>query len=402
MGGENTSRERILFVTGRLAEFSLNRVLDRLDAERNFDFQVCVLGISVAALMHVDWLRRRFHFPEQSGHFDRVVLPGWCLGDLSQLNQQFQTRFERGPKDLFDLPAFLGEPNPDPPDLQDFDIEILAEINHAPHMGDAQILAIAEEYRQAGANIIDLGCVPGESWGRAGEVTHLLRQSGFRVSIDSFDRVEVENAVAHGAELVLSCNKTNREWAADLDAELVVIPDTPDQLHSIEPTLDFLTGRGCRFRIDPILEPIAHGFTASLGRYIEARNRWPQISMMMGVGNLSEMTEVDSAGVNLLLTAICQELSIHSVLTTQVINWSRTAVAELDAARRLIAHCVRNRVLPKHLDSQLVMLRDPLIHELDESSLQELARNIRDPNFRILICDGEIHVMNRDGHWQSR
>lgn len=399
MGGEHTSPERILFVTGRLAEFSLKRILDDIQAERNFQYQVCVLGISVAALMHVDWLCRRLTLSEA---FDRVVIPGWCQGDLSRLSQQFHTPFERGPKDLFDLPSFLGAPAATPPDLQQFDIEILAEINHAPHMSDQQIITAAEGYREAGADIIDLGCVPGESWGRAGDVTHLLRQSGFRVSIDSFDRNEVERAVAQGAELVLSCNATNREWAADLNAELVVIPDRLDQLESVEASLEFLTQRDCRFRLDPILEPIGHGFTASLDRYITARQRWPQIAMLMGIGNLSELTEVDSAGVNLLLTAVCQELSIHSVLTTQVINWSQTAVAELDAARKLMFHCIGNHVLPKHLDSRLLMLRDPRVHALDETEVQELARNIRDPNFRILVCDGQIHVMNRDGHWQGR
>jgi len=399
MVGEYTSPERILFVTGRLAEFSLKRVLDDIQTERKFHYQICVLGISVAALMHVDWLCRRLSLSES---FDRVVIPGWCQGDLNRLTQQFETPFERGPKDLFDLPSFLGTPPATPPDLQQFDIEILAEINHAPRMTDQQIITAAEDYRQAGADIIDLGCIPGESWSRAGDVTGLLRQSGFRVSIDSFDRSEVEAAVAQGAELVLSCNATNREWAVDLDAELVVIPDTLEELESAEASLELLTQRDCRFRLDPILEPIGHGFTASLNRYITARKRWPQAEMMMGIGNLSELTEVDSAGVNLLLTAVCQELAIYSVLTTQVINWSRTAVAELDAARKLMSHCIRNHVLPKHLDSQLLMLRDPRVHAMAEPELLELARNIRDPNFRILVCGGQIHVMNRDGHWQGR
>ena len=44
--------------------------------------------------------------------------------------------------------------------------------------------------------------------------------------------------------------------------------------------------------------------------------------MMMGVGNLTELTDVDSAGVNTLLLGFCQELAIRSVLTTAVINWA--------------------------------------------------------------------------------
>ncbi len=61
-------------------------------------------------------------------------------------------------------------------------------------------------------------------------------------------------------------------------------------------------------RIDPILEPIGFGFAASLGRYLEVRRRYPDAEMMMGIGNLTELTDVDSAGVNVLLLGFCQEL----------------------------------------------------------------------------------------------
>ena len=64
--------------------------------------------------------------------------------------------------------------------------------------------------------------------------------------------------------------------------------------------------------------------------------------MIMGTGNLTELTDVDSAGVNTVLLGFCQELSIHSVLTTAVINWARSSVRELDLARRLVHHAVVN------------------------------------------------------------
>ena len=62
--------------------------------------------------------------------------------------------------------------------------------------------------------------------------------------------------------------------------------------------------------------------------------------MMMGVGNLTELTDVDSAGVNTILIGFCQELGIRSVLTTAVINWARSSVREIDLARRLAHHAV--------------------------------------------------------------
>ena len=76
----------------------------------------------------------------------------------------------------------------------------------------------------------------------------------------------------------------------------------------------------------------------------------------MGTGNLTELTDVDSAGVNTILIGFCQELSIRSVLTTAVINWARSSVREIDLARRLVHHAVANRSLPKHVEPRLVVL----------------------------------------------
>jgi dihydropteroate synthase-like protein len=388
----------VLFVTGRLAEQQLRRVIGGLPGRADLVPEIAVLGISVAALMHVDFVRRKLQVP---GHVERVILPGWFQGDLSDLDRHFGKPFERGPKDLHELPEFLGQARALPADLSKFDIEILAEINHAPRLSDREIVTLARSYHADGADVVDLGCIPGERWARAGEVTRLLRAENLRVSIDSFERGEVEDAVAAGAELVLSVNATNRDWAASLGAELVAIPDDPRDPASLGPTIDFLCGRRARFRIDPIIEPIGFGFAASLGRYLEARRRWPDVEMMMGIGNVTELTEVDSAGINMLLAGFCQELGIRSVLTTQVINWCRSAVREFDLARRLMFHVAKNGVLPKHLDSRLVMLRDERLLEPGREELDELAAGIKDPNFRIFAAGGKLHVLNRDGHRQG-
>ena len=390
--------ERILFVTGRLAEASLRELLATLAPKAGFEYDVAVLGISVAALMSVDFVARKLDAPQAA---DRVLLPGWCGGELDSLTQKFGTRFERGPKDLFDLPEYFGGQAKSPPDLSRYDIEILAEINHAPRLSDRELLAQAEKYRRDGADVIDLGGIPGERWPRAGEATRLLCSEGFRVSIDSFDRGDVEAAVEAGAELVLSCNSSNVNELVDRQAELVVIPDQPHDTDSLRRTIAQLAAAGRRFRIDPILEPIGFGFATSLARYFEARRCWPDVEMMMGIGNLTELSEVDSAGLNFLLAAICQELGIRSVLTTEVVAWCRSAVKEFDLARRVVRHAVTNCALPKHVSSQLVMLRDVKVHELGEAGLRRLAEQIRDANFRIFVERGELHLLNRDGHWHG-
>jgi dihydropteroate synthase-like protein len=221
------------------------------------------------------------------------------------------------------------------------------------------------------------------------------------VSVDSFDEAEVQRALAAGAELVLSVNGTNvhhaRRWAEHFPhVDVVAIPDTPADLDSLDRTVEQLARWGVKHRLDPVLEPIGFGFAASLGRYIDTRRRHPDAEMMMGVGNLTELTDADSAGVNVLLAGMCQELGVRSVLTTEVINWGRNAVKELALARRLVRHAVTHQVPPKRLEPDLVLLRDPKLYPRGERELSELAERLTDRNYRLFAERGELHVMNGD------
>ena len=398
------TQPRYLFVTGRLAEPAVRETVAGLAAKHDFAADVFVVGITVAALIHADWLKRKLPVEATRG-FDRVYITGWVQGDLAELEAHYGVPLVRGPKDISDLPTLFGS-GPDPPDLLQYDIEILAEINHAPKLATADILSLADRHRRDGADLIDVGCIPGYRWDGLADVVRGLRDAGHRFSVDSFDPAEVRAAIEAGAELVLSCNSSNADTLAPLardhDAELVVIPDDPHDLGTLWPTVDRLDTAGTAYRLDAILEPIGFGFAASLARYHAVRKRAPDAAMMMGVGNLTEMTGCDSAGVNMLLAAICQELRIHSVLTTEVINWGRTAVAEFDIARRMVRDAITRGRVPKHTSHDLVMLRDPRGPHRTEAELAELAASIRDPNFRLFVEAGEIHVMNRDGHWRGR
>jgi dihydropteroate synthase-like protein len=386
--------ERILFVTGRLAESSLRDTVAPLAAELDFAADVFVAKISVAALLTVDWLVGKLSAPAGT---TRVVLPGWCHGDTGRLTQFLGgIPVERGPKDLRELPAYLGKDD-EPPNYGRHDIEILAEINHADEQPVEAILEQATRHRAAGADVIDLGCTPGRIWATVGDVVRELVRRDFRVSIDSFNGQEVAAATAAGAELVLSVNGSNASHACDWGAEVVVIPDNhqqPDWCDQLARTVERLEKTGVRYRLDPILDPIGFGFATALGRYLETRRRFPHAEIMMGIGNLTELTEVDSAGVNAVLIGFCQEIGVRSVLTTEVINWARSSVQELAAARKLMYYAVSEKKIPKHIDAALVMLRDLKVTARGGDELVRLQQRIRDPNFRIFAERGQIHVMN--------
>lgn len=394
---------RIHFVTGKLAEPALRRLLDELAPRVGFDFSVSVLPITVAALATTPWIARHLILPPDA---ERILLPGLCAGDLDVVHEKAGVPVERGPKDLRDLPEFFGAKGGSPPGYGAYDIEILAEINHAPQLTQEAILGEAIRFREAGADVIDLGCDPGAAWPGVGEAVRALREAGLRVSIDSFNADEVTAAVAAGAELVLSVNRGNVSVALSIHekypaCEFVVVPDVPAHFEGLDETVSLLQQHGVPFRIDPVLEPIGFGFAASLGRYLEVRRRFPDAEILMGVGNLTELTDVDSAGVNVLLLGFCQEVGIRSVLTTQVINWCRSCVRELALARRLVHHACKERVLPKHLEPELVLLRDPRLREHGEATLRELAVQIADRNYRLFAERGLVHAMNDALHLQG-
>ena len=381
--------EQIHFVTGRLAESALRSTLASIAKTNRLDYTIQVMPITVAALMTPDWIARRIAVPDGT---QRVILPGYCRGDLSELVETLSIPVQHGPKDLRQLSRFLTGKQQDL-DLSAYTIEIIAEINHVPELTIEQTVSIAKLYHNDGADFIDLGCVPGQTCQRIGEYVAAVIDEGMRVSVDSLNIREIELATAAGAELVLSVNSSNRDAAADWGCEVIAIPDDPADLDSIEATLEHLEKNSVPFRIDPILEPIGLGFANSLNRYHTARHRWPDAKMMMGIGNLSELSDVDSAGVNLLLLGFCEELNIGSVLTTQVINWASSSVKECEIGRRLVNYACTNKVPPKNLSTEMVVLRDSLLPKFTEEQITQLATSIKDNNYRVLTDDDSIHLL---------
>ena len=394
----SADRPCIHFVTGRLAEHSLRQVLERLAPRAGFDWTVQVMPITVAALMTTPWIAKRLDVPPGT---TRVQIPGACRGPLEAFADITPVPVDRGPDDLRALDEFFGQKSRDLSGYGRHNIEIIAEINHAPRLAAADLLAEARRLAAAGADRIDVGCDPGDRWAGVGAAVGMLVAEGFRVSIDSFDPVEVAAAAKAGANLVLSGNSTNAAAAADWGCEVVVVPDVPATMEGFDATIETLANAGVKYRLDPVLEPIGFGFAASLGRYLDVRRRHPDAEIMMGIGNLTELTDVDSAGVNVLLLGFCQEVGIRSVLTTEVIHWARSSVRECALARALVWHAVTNHTLPKHVEPRLVTLRGGKPHEHGGETLARLAVAIRDPNFRIFAEGDAVHVVGAGLHLAS-
>jgi dihydropteroate synthase-like protein len=378
-------------VTGKLAAPALRETLRR--AQLPFDYDVAVMKITVAALMTPAWIARRLEVP--SG-VTRIMIPGLCEGDPAVLREQFDVPAEKGPADLKRLPAFFGQA-----DARSRygarDIRVFAEINNVPRLDRERIVAAATYYRDAGADVIDLGLSLDRTWLDDGpEVIADLKARGFALSIDTLDPDEILMADAAGVDYVLSLNGHNRHVAEQLNATPVLIPDTPDDLNSLGATIAHLERLGKPYLVDPIIEPIGTGFAASLGRYLEVRGRHPEVEMLMGIGNLTELTEADSTGVTAVLIGFCQELGIRNVLTTEVIEWAHGAVRETVLAAQLMHFAQEQGTPPKHVDGRLLTVKDEDLRPYSESELRELHGQVTDPNFRIFADSDWIYVFNAE------
>lgn len=389
--------EHLLFLTGRLAEASLRKVLAQIAGDA-FTWEVRVLGLQVAGLMTADMIGRRLH---DTGNAARVVVPGRCRGDLAPLHARFGVPFERGPDELKDLPQHFGQAARDA-DLSRHDVRIFAEIVEAPQLSVDGILARAAAYRRDGADVIDLGCLPATPFPHLEDAVAALRAAGHAVSVDSMEPEELLRGGRAGCDYLLSLKRETLWIAQEVAATPVLIPSAPGDLDSLEAALEAMRAAGRACIADPILDPIHFGFTDSLLRYRTLRARHPGAALMMGTGNLTELTDADTAGMQALLLGIMSELRIGNLLTTQVSRHAQSAVREADAARRVMFAAREANSLPRRVDggrtgAGLLALHEHSPFPDSSEEIRAQAAAVKDPNFRIQVNDDGIHVYNRDG-----
>ena len=184
--------------------------------------------------------------------------------------------------------------------------------------------------------------------------------------------------------------------ADETDAVPIIVPTTPQDSDSLYRCVDALLAKSKPFLADAILDPIHCGLTDSLVRYAKLRQRYPDIEIMFGVGNLSELTHADSVGVNALLLGVASELNIRYVLTTQVSEHCRRAIKELDAARRAMYWSRAQGTPPTRVGDSLMSLHERHPFPNTDAEISEFADGTRDRNIRIQVSESGVHVYSRD------
>jgi len=331
--------KRIVLVTGSLAEPRVKRIAGELnDAE--LEPIVANIGVKVAALMTTEIVERRLKLPENA---DRVILPGRFRGDIDRLSDHFGTRFERGPEEIADLPAYLGQAARKV-DLSEYDVTIFGEIVDATLMKPHEIVERSRKMRADGADVIDLGCLPDSPFPHLEASIAALHADGAKVSVDSFNPEELSRATRAGADYLFSLNEKTISIVDEGPATPILISAGAADMDSLDRVIDIMIAKGKPFYADPILDPIHYGFTASVARYYDLRKRRPDIPILMGIGNVTELTDADTTGINALLMGSARSF------TSRPFWRCRSVPIAGRQSRNLIGHAANSmrRVKPKH------------------------------------------------------
>ncbi|HEY0439844.1 MAG TPA: DUF6513 domain-containing protein [Xanthobacteraceae bacterium] len=385
--------ERVLFITGHLARPRLEKLLAGLK-DADFSYEIVDIGVKVAALITEAIVARRLPRPVTA---DRVIVPGRCRADLDKLSAEFGVPFERGPDDLKDLPAYFGKGGRGL-DLSRHDMRMFAEIVDASALSVDAILARALAMRDAGADVIDLGCLPDTPFPHLEEALQALRAAGLAVSVDSASPEELRRGGRAGAQFLLSLTEHTLDIARETGATPVLIPAPHGDLASLLRAAEAADRLGIAAILDPILDPIHFGFMASLERYAALRRALPEAEILMGTGNLTELTDADTGGITAMLLGICSELHIRNILVVQVSPHTRRTLEEHDAARRLMFAAREDASLPQEYGRALLQLHDRKPFPTTPEEIAEVAAQVRDANFRIETAADGIHVYSRAGH----
>ncbi|MDX2317115.1 MAG: DUF6513 domain-containing protein [Hyphomicrobiaceae bacterium] len=388
--------EKILFLTGHLARPRLEAVLGGMEA--GFDWKVVDIGVKVAALMTEDIILRRL---SALGEADQIMLPGRCRADLDRLSARYGVPVVRGPDELKDIPTYFGRAGK-ATDMTKYDIQIFAEIVDASAMSVEQVVERGLDYARKGANVIDLGGLPDTPFPHLEETVAALKDKGLKVSIDSADPDELLRGGKAGADFLLSLNEATLSIADEVASTPVVIPKDHSDMASLYRAMDALDAKGRDYLVDPVLDPIHFGFMASLERYAQVRRERPDAEILMGTGNLTELTDADTIGITAVLLGIASELHIKNVLIVQVSPHTRRTVEEHDLARRIMYAARADQGLPKDYADGLLALHARRPFPLTPAEVAENADAVRDKNFRIEVAEDGVHIYNRDGHHLSQ
>ncbi len=424
----------ILVVTGRLAENTVKKAVGN-------EADVLVLDIDIAAFVTPALLRSSL--PEKK--YDLILISGLAAGDFSRLEKEISMTVRLGPKHAADLDFVLsyaenitfskkvpacelltGKRRSSALDkIKELEnravspltlkgvklggnsrMKVMAEIVDAGHLGNDEMINRIHYFAEKGADIIDLGISLDTT---AQEVRAVVETActatQLPLSIDTLDPELINTALDSGIDIVLSLNSENtplvKENIIRSNAAAVIIPDCAEELESLFNNIENARNLGITNIIaDPVLEPLGSNLVESLARYYEFRKRDTTTPLFFGAGNVAELMDADSIGINAMLSGIAMELGAGILFTPEFSHKAHNSVSELKTASMMMMLAKERGSAPKDLGIDLLSIKEKRRREfavLPDNILE--ARSIEkwhlDPAgcFKIAITRDEI----RDG-----
>jgi len=426
---------RILLPTGTATEEMVKC------AAAGFNAEVVVTG-EIASFLTPHML----HGLIKKGNYDLVIVSGMCTASFEQVERDTGVPVYRGPRHAADLVLILPvldsitlsrtipaddfltrekakEAHKKTEKLEhnagfDFMIrgtkiggtsrmKVLAEVMDA-HLRE-DICDVVERYFAAGADIVDLGfgfdAVPAD----VTRVFSELAGIDHPLSVDTQDPDLIRAALCR-ADLVLSLQEQNipavGKEIAKAGAAAVVVPGES----SLTKNLGLAKKGGIACIIaDPLLQPVGSGLVASLKNF--KKSAFP---LFFGAGNVTELIDADSVGVNALLAGMAMEVGAAVIFTSEHSDKTAGSISEMRRATEMMA-LAGDRPYPKDLGIDLLVLkekrrrREPPLEYDTITTAKKMPRQITyDPkgNFRIGI-EGDyivavIHEKAVQGkHWED-
>ena len=272
----------------------------------------------------------------------------------------------------------------------DFPMRVLGEIANAPQLSDDELLEKVNYYINSGADMIDIGMHSNENNPqKAGHMIKLVKDNfDIALSIDTMNSSEMKEGLKNGADLILSLDHGNYhkiiKEIEDYDAKAVIIPTNYKENYIPKTALEKVESleklsKKCKnitTIADPLLDPInSPSLTESICACKLFRERNPHQALFFGVGNVSELLDADSNGVNAVLSGIAMETNANILFTPESSLKTKNSINELKTAANMMFISKIKKSIPKNLGLSLVKLKDQYAKddiEIDTSNIPHI------------------------------
>ncbi|MFN3384446.1 MAG: dihydropteroate synthase-like protein [Archaeoglobaceae archaeon] len=249
-------------------------------------------------------------------------------------------------------------------------------------------------YFSENADIIDIG-VPLEF--DTNELNKILKiavdESRKPISVDTFRKKAIEVAISQGVDMVMSVSSSNLEVLGLIEDQAIVVAEK--NLEALFKILELAKKRTEKVIADPILDPPL-SVAESIGRYLQFRKIDQETPLLFGAGNVTELSDADSIGINALLAFIAEEIGCNLLFTTEASPKTAGSVKELKIASYLSKIAKIRNAPPKDAGVSLLALKEKIKYETTKVKsflvASESKEFHRDPkgDFIIFIADGKI------------